>query len=600
MALELLAPAGSPSALKAACDAGADSVYLGGRWNARVRARNFSDSELKSAFSFCHARNVKAYVALNVIAFENELEGIAKYVSDIYEWGADALIVQDLGVARIAREAAPDLPLHASTQMSVHNSKTAKLLGKLGFSRLILAREADIASANAIAENSGLEVEVFAHGALCYSYSGKCLFSYVQTGRSGNRGACAQLCRLPWKLYCGGKFVKSGYLTSTKDLSLLQQVPQIAKSRVGCLKIEGRLKDPSYVKRVVSAYRKAIDTGEASDLSGASMRGYTGGYLFGDAKRNPLTNPSAHAFSGEKIGQVVSSGRGGAQIALSGRLSVGDSIRSSSSGKVIQVFRIFQKGRQVDSATGSCALLIKTLKKGEAIYRIEKPQAWDDSFLEKIRPAAAGRKASPFAYAKYEPGFAPLPEMRMFHEWKGEPGKIVPVPLLEDGLLGIVRKIASASSYPAISMPRIMFDSETGAYGKQASEAIESGAKYVFSSEPSTMDIGPTIIDTYANLSNSYALSQWAGFGRDVRGAVASIELPGKQAAQLGMLPYFGHTIELMVSENDLPSELGIEGKSGCYLSDPRGNRFSISRMGGRTYVTCPFDPGHPIRLSRQ
>ncbi len=600
MAIELLAPAGSPSSLKAAVEAGADSIYLGGKWNARARARNFSDAELAAAFKYCHDNNALAYVPLNVLAFEAELPGIADYISKIYSWGADALIVQDLGVAKIAKEVAPDLPLHASTQMSVHNSKTAKMLAKLGFSRLILAREADLESANAIAENSGVEVEVFAHGALCYSYSGKCLFSYVQTGRSGNRGACAQLCRLPWKLYCGGKYVKSGYLTSTKDLNLLDKIPEISKSKIACLKIEGRLKDSAYVSKVVSAYRRAIDNGGMTDLSAISSRGYTEGYLFGGARNNPLTNPNSHLFSGEKIGQVMSNGRDGAKIILSAPVEEGDSIRSSSSGKIITLYRIFQNGRQVKRAAGSCTLLIKTLKKGEFIFKVTRAANAEDAFLEKIIALPTGKKARPFRYGVFRPGFSPLPKMQLFHEWKGAPGKIVSIPALDSDYVGKISKVKSAGSIPAIAAPRVMFDSEIGHYEKIAKEALGMGAQYVFASEPAAMDFGPAIIDTYANLTNTYALSQWIGFGPDVRGAIASIEVPAQTAPGLGMLPYFGNTIELMISENDLPRELGIEGKQDCYLNDPRGNRFSIARLGGRTYISCPFDPERPIRLVKE
>ena len=385
--VELLAPAGNPTTLKAAVEAGADAVYMGSNlWNARLRARNFTNKELGKAIGYCHKNNAKAYITLNTIVFEEELPGMAEQVRFVYESGADAIIVQDLAVARMARETGNDMEIHASTQLSTHNSKTAAMLKKLGFSRTVLARELSLEQVKKIKENSGIGVEVFCHGALCYSYSGKCLWSFYQTGRSGNRGACAQLCRFPWKALCDHKLIEKGYLTSTKDLNLLEKIPEIAISDIDCIKIEGRLKDASYVNEVVSAYRAAIDGKELKSIK-PTLRGYTTGYLFGEVRKEKLTNPKSQQYSGIKIGEVTKIYRDGAVVKLSGKLKIGDLVRSTSSGKHLEIFRIFMDGKEVKESHTECMLKIKTLKRGDVLFKVEKAKV-DEEFLKGAKADA--------------------------------------------------------------------------------------------------------------------------------------------------------------------------------------------------------------------
>ncbi|MFA7199767.1 MAG: peptidase U32 family protein, partial [Methanoculleus sp.] len=206
---ELLAPAGSPEALAAAVAAGADAVYLSGRrFGARHFAANFSDEELRSAVDYAHLHGVRVYVTVNVLVREAELADVARYLLWLYETGADAVLVQDAGVASLAREVVPDLPLHASTQMTIHNREGVIRAAQEGFSRVVLARELTLPEIEGFAEEAearGVGIEVFAHGALCYSYSGQCLLSSVIGGRSGNRGMCAQPCRKPYRLVTAGK-----------------------------------------------------------------------------------------------------------------------------------------------------------------------------------------------------------------------------------------------------------------------------------------------------------------------------------------------------------------------------------------------------------
>lgn len=256
--VELLAPAGTHEAFIAAVENGADAIYLGGKlFNARANASNFDISELAEMVKYAHLRNVKIYVTMNTLLSDRELKDALDFAYDIYEIGIDGVIVQDLGLAKVLHEYVPNLPLHASTQMTIYNLNGVKELEKLGFTRVVLARELSLEEIKYICDNTSVEIEVFVHGALCVSYSGQCLMSSMIGDRSGNRGKCAQPCRLPYKLFEEDKELSSGYLLSPKDLStieLLKELPNIKS-----LKIEGRMKSPEYVATVVKTYRKYLD-----------------------------------------------------------------------------------------------------------------------------------------------------------------------------------------------------------------------------------------------------------------------------------------------------------------------------------------------------
>ena len=302
---ELLAPAGSMESLKAAVNAGADAVYLSGKqFGARHYAANFDNEILKEAVHYAHLRGVKVYVTVNTLIKDHELPDLAKYLLFLYENGADAILVQDVGVARIAKELVPDLNIHASTQMTIHNTEGVKWAAELGFKRVVLAREMKLAEIEEIGKNIGseqIELEIFAHGALCYSYSGQCLLSSFIGGRSGNRGMCAQPCRKPYDLVLGEKDeygrpvntnrsrIKEKYLLSTRDLAIYEYLDKISKSSVSSLKIEGRMRSPEYVAVVVSTYKKTLDSikkgrwkprkKDSDNLKLAFNRDFTGGYL---------------------------------------------------------------------------------------------------------------------------------------------------------------------------------------------------------------------------------------------------------------------------------------------------------------------------------
>lgn len=264
--IELLSPVGDFECLKAAVQNGADSVYFGSNiFSARAFAHNFNLIDLEKAIAYAKIRGVKTHLTLNTLIKDNEFEDAISLAKNAYKFGIDAIIVQDLGLAKTLIKMFPDLPIHASTQMTVHSLAGALELQNLGFKRVVLARELSTDEIDYICKNTRIEIECFAHGALCISYSGQCLFSSIIGGRSGNRGKCAQPCRLPYELLENDKKIDSGYLLSTRDLSSLEYIPNFVKSGVHCLKIEGRMKSPEYVATVTRIYRKYIDLALSKD-----------------------------------------------------------------------------------------------------------------------------------------------------------------------------------------------------------------------------------------------------------------------------------------------------------------------------------------------
>ena len=258
---ELLSPVGNIDALKAAINAGCDAVYLGGKlFGARSYAGNFDDEEMIEAIKYAHIYGVKVYVTMNTMIYESEVEAFINYVDFLHRNNVDALIIQDLGMMDLIRKTYPNLELHASTQMNVHNVEGVKLLEELGLKRVVLARETNIEKIKEIKQKTNIELEIFVQGALCISYSGQCLMSSLLNGRSGNRGTCSQCCRMKYDLISDNKKVNTDeYLLSTKDLNTLEHLDQLIEVGVDSLKIEGRMKRPEYVYLMTNIYRKAID-----------------------------------------------------------------------------------------------------------------------------------------------------------------------------------------------------------------------------------------------------------------------------------------------------------------------------------------------------
>lgn len=335
--IELLAPAGTYESFLAAVENGADAVYMGGKlFNARANATNFDITELRKIVEYAHLRNVKIHITMNTLLDDNELKDALNFAYELYEIGVDALIIQDIGLASIIHKYIPDFQIHASTQISTHTLEGVEELSKLGFSRVVLARELSIEEIKYICENTSTEIEIFAHGALCVSYSGQCLMSSMIGDRSGNRGKCAQPCRLPYKLIKNDKEVSSGYLLSPKDLSsieILKELPNVAS-----LKIEGRMKSPEYVATVIGTYRKYLDKvisdkditvsqDDKKDLMQIFNRGgFSKGYLKGKTGKDMMCYEKPKNW-GTYVGKVTAyDGKRYIELDDTSKIQIGDGI----------------------------------------------------------------------------------------------------------------------------------------------------------------------------------------------------------------------------------------------------------------------------------
>lgn len=409
--VELLAPAGSREALAAAVENGADAVYLAGnRFGARAYAENFDEAALSEAIRYAHLRGVAVHITVNTAVDDTELSGLADYLRFLEDAGADAVLVQDLGVARLAREVAPGLPLHASTQMTVHNLAGVQALEDLGFSRVVLSREMSLAEIREICAESNVEIEVFAHGALCVCYSGQCLMSSMIGGRSGNRGRCAQPCRLTYELVDeNGQEVTNGaagkYLLSPRDLKTIDLLPELIGAGVASLKLEGRMKRPEYVAVATAAYRGAIDrvlsdkTDEAAAreenrrLAQIFNRDFTTAYL--------LKNPGKEMMSDRRpnnrgllVGRVVSydAGERRARVKLSETLGAGDQadVWVKTGGRVTETVRDLKdaRGREVERAAAGEEVsfpVSRAVHPHDRVFRV-----YDAALTEEARASYTG------------------------------------------------------------------------------------------------------------------------------------------------------------------------------------------------------------------
>ena len=279
--LELLAPAGSMEALRAAVHSGANAVYLGcGQFNARQSAKNFTPQALTEAVKYCHIRDVAVHLTLNTLVSDRETEEAAALIRHAAMAGVDAFIVQDLGIVQLCKQIAPNIPLHGSTQMTVHSLPGVLLCAAWGLKRVVLSRELSREEIRYICKNSPIEIEVFGHGALCMCYSGQCYLSAAIGGRSGNRGRCAQPCRQSY----GYAHWEEKYPLSLKDNCLVHYLQELQEMGVASIKLEGRMKKPEYVATVTAVYRKALDEGNVTRpmeqllLTAFNRQGFTDGY----------------------------------------------------------------------------------------------------------------------------------------------------------------------------------------------------------------------------------------------------------------------------------------------------------------------------------
>jgi putative protease len=360
---EILAPAGSFQSLIAAVEAGADAIYLGGkRFSARASAANLDDDELKEGIDYAHLRGVKIYVTINTLYKDKEFKELVDFVAFLYSIGVDALILQDLGAAKVIRQHFHNIELHGSTQMTIHNIEGAKVLEELGFDRVVLARELSLKEISRIKKAVNIGLETFVHGALCFCYSGQCLMSSMIGGRSGNRGRCAQPCRRFYQMESDGILKEQGYLLSPKDLCSIDIVKELAELGISSLKIEGRMKRPEYVGIVVLSYRKLFDGlkngieidkhGIEKELLQIFNRGFTKGYYTGYPK--DLISYDSPKNKGLYLGKVTNTYKDSIVISLHEELSLGDGIEVNGSGaNVSKIFKLKEANAQRSANTGN-------------------------------------------------------------------------------------------------------------------------------------------------------------------------------------------------------------------------------------------------------
>lgn len=408
--VELLSPVGDFDCLKAAVQNGANCVYFGANlFSARAYAKNFNDEELKNAIEYCKIRGVKTNLTLNILIKDDELKQAFELAKKAYEFGIDAIIVQDLGLAKMLIKAFPDLPIHGSTQMSVHNLQGALELQELGFSRVVLSRELSIEEIEYICQNSTIEIECFIHGALCISYSGQCLFSSIIGGRSGNRGTCAQGCRLPYELVENENTVlDKGYLLSTRDLCSLDYIPRLINCGVTSFKIEGRMKSPEYVATVTKIYRKYIDLAisgkpykidetDRKNLMQVFNRGnFSSGHLDTHPNKN-LIFPEKPNNMGLFLGQIekYNQSKGLITLKLNEPVEIGDTISLENETGTYTISELMNNNNNIKNAnideTVTFGRMKGKIKVGNKVYKMSS-KALTQSVLSTFENDTQTRK----------------------------------------------------------------------------------------------------------------------------------------------------------------------------------------------------------------
>lgn len=396
---DILAPAGNWECAKAAIENGADAIYFGlDRFNARMRAQNFTEADLPELMAFLHLRGVKGYVTVNTLIFPQELGEAQQYLRTIIAAGVDAVIVQDVGICRLIRHLSPDFPIHASTQMTITSPAGVEFAKSLGCELVVLARECSLAEINKIQQQiaqraASLPLEVFVHGALCVAYSGQCLTSEALGGRSANRGECAQACRMPYELTVDGEITDLGerkYLLSPQDLAGLEILPDLVKSGVTSLKIEGRLKAPEYVANVTRVYRQALDWvighsqrdhvshQERYDLEMAFSRGlYTG--WFQGINNQELVHARFGKKRGVYLGEVSRIRHEEVTIKLEAPVKPGDGVvfdcgHPEAKEEGGRVYGVVQKGKEAVLSFGQGNVNFRRVHVGDKLWKTSDPE----------------------------------------------------------------------------------------------------------------------------------------------------------------------------------------------------------------------------------
>ena len=596
---ELLAPAGGEEAFYAAITAGADAIYVGGSaFNARAYAQNFDKDALLRCIALAHANNVRVYVAMNTLLWDLELDEAIAAAREAYAAGADALIVADVGLAKALREQLPDLPLHASTQLSLHSTLGAREVEDLGFGQVVLARELSKENIGSCLQNISQEVEVFLHGALCVSHSGQCLFSSLVGGRSGNRGTCAQPCRLPYN---------GSYPLSLNDLSLADHITELIDLGVSSLKIEGRMKSPTYVYGVTSIYRKLLDERrnatpkEKAALAAIFSRdGFTDGYFTGEIQK-PMTGVrSEQDKENSRAGQVEIPTLASVPLTATCVIQAGKSATLT-----------LQMGEKIVTVTGDIpspaknapltpeSVKSRLAKMGGTPYSLKA----EDIFLTlgeglNLSPAAlnALRRA---AVAKLN-GARTLesepPCIFYKKPFMGEGNSaLFTDTTVWDGLTDAERDYFSLAFVPlwqlenckvkpnGVWLPPVVTDMETPAVQKMLAYAVGRGVQYALVGNSATLrlacEAGLTPIGDYRlNITNRAAACYWQAHG--VVDAVLSPELTAPAARDIGGRVIAYGRIPLMLTERCFMKENGGCNKCGkVTLTDRRGVSFPLVQV---------------------
>ncbi len=610
---ELLAPAGSPEALNAAIAGGADAVYFGGSlFNARMNAKNFAGDTLREAIDKCRLYGIKTNITLNTLVYDREMSDVLKYVEELYIFGADALIVADLGVARLIHRYFPDFELHASTQAMGHNTDAAKILSEMGFSRMVAARELSLENLRTLCENSPIETEIFIHGAICVSQSGGCLASSLIGGRSGNRGECAQPCRLPYKCE---SCKKETYALSLKDICLASHIPEILSLGAASLKIEGRMKSPDYVYGVTRIYRKLLDEGRnatAEELENLrllfSRSGFTDGYFSKNVGRKMLgirtdsDKADSSAFISAKhtdYSSLAKEQRRPADLSLRieadkpSLLTVtAGGVTATVSGavpdKAVNQPLTPQSVRKNIEKLGSTPFYAKNVDiiLGDGlIMPLSSVNALRREAIGAVCEAILKRRKSQLPEKIDQPNVSPSPELfsARFQNYESIPENVGKCTLICIPLEKFSKDMKDKVN--CVIIPPVIFDSETAAVKEMLTKAHDAGIRHAFVSNLGHIKLarnaGMTLHgDFRLNVFNNYSREALCKLGFE--SLIASPELSLPKLRDLGVAPVIYGRIPLMTLEKcvirDIYSCEDCEKREFLPLIDRKGVKFPLTR----------------------
>lgn len=613
MAAEILAPAGGYDALVAAVRCGANAVYLGGKaLNARRNASNFSDEELREAVAYCHARNVKVYLTLNTLVADSELETAYDAIECACNSHADALILQDIGLVSLVRQVCPDMPMHASTQMSVQSIEGIRELEKMGFARVVLPRELSESEIAAIAAKTDMELEYFVHGALCMCVSGQCLMSSVLGGRSGNRGLCAQPCRLPF-----GVNGKGGNALSLKDLSLVDELRRLEKAGICSFKIEGRMKRPEYVAAAVTACKNSLNNINDYNINEAlravfSRSGFTKGYfegklgkdMFGVRRKEdvegaaPVLSSLARLYDGEK--PLLP-----ADMELKFKRSEPLTLKVSACGKTAAVTGDIPS-EAVNKAVTEEELRDRLAKcggtqffAGDISIDLDEGLNAPASAINRLRRQALTEldgelaKGRDIPFTRTERFTAPHRAERMKLHARFFSEASVPDSL--DGLARVIlpietspetlKRVLDSGAQAAVEIPSAVF-SNADKYVKKLTELKENGLSLAWACGLDGVGVARRAGLRFAcgfgmNIFNSVSVSEAAALGAE--DCLLSCEVSLAQAAHIG---------------GELPRGLMIYGRTPLMMTRncPVGTKLTCAECGGRSYLLDRMGVRFPVR----